>query len=183
MSTRATFTSFSESTQDDWSNIMVAIQHTQSMVADRIIDQMSMLGDDYGGFPVSRLEHCLQTATRAQRAGENDEYVLCSLIHDIGDNLAPLNHPSIAAGIVKPFVNEANHWMVLHHGIFQGYYFWHHIGLDRNTRDQFVDSPFMTTPKSSALNTIKLHSILTTRASRSNISFRSFAVLLLRDRY
>ncbi|MBJ7292535.1 MAG: phosphohydrolase [Ilumatobacteraceae bacterium] len=142
MSTRATFTSFSESTKDDWSNIMVAIQHTQSMVADRIIDQMSMLGDDYGGFPVSRLEHCLQTATRAQRAGENDEYVLCSLIHDIGDNLAPMNHPSIAAGIVKPFVNEANHWMVLHHGIFQGYYFWHHLGLDRNTRDQFVDSPF-----------------------------------------
>ena len=64
------------------------------------------------------------------------------MIHDIGDNLAPMNHPSIAAGIVKPFVSEANHWMVLHHGIFQGYYFWHHLGLDRNTRDQFVDSPF-----------------------------------------
>ena len=57
--------------------------------------------------------------------------------HDIGDNLAPYNHPSIAAGILKPFVSEANHWMVEHHGIFQGYYFWHHIGLDRDAREAY----------------------------------------------
>jgi predicted HD phosphohydrolase len=84
----------------------------------------------------------LQTATRAERAGRDDEYVLCALLHDIGDNLAPYNHPSIAAGILKPFVSEANHWMVLHHGIFQGYYFWHHIGGDRDARDEFRDSPY-----------------------------------------
>ncbi len=59
-------------------------------------------------------------------------------MHDVGDPLAPFNHPEIAAAIVKPFVSEANHWMVEHHGIFQGYYFWHHIGLDRNTRDRFI---------------------------------------------
>ena len=62
---------------------------------------------------------------------------MCALLHDLGDPLAPFNHPEIAAAIVKPFVSEANHWMVEHHGIFQGYYFWHHIGLDRNTRDRF----------------------------------------------
>jgi predicted HD phosphohydrolase len=75
------------------------------------------------------------------RGGEKDEYVACALIHDIGDTLSPYNHPAIAAAIVKPFVSEANHWMVEHHGIFQGYYFWHHIGLDRNTRDAFVENP------------------------------------------
>ena len=61
--------------------------------------------------------------------------MLCALIHDIGDTLAPYNHPSIAAGLLKPFVSEANHWMVEHHGIFQGYYFWHFLGADRNARD------------------------------------------------
>ena len=142
MSTRATFKTFADSTKDDWDNIMVCLQDTQSLVADRVVEQLQLLAHDFGGFPVSRLEHCLQTATRAERAGENEEYVLCALIHDIGDNLAPFNHPAIASAIVKPFVSEANHWMVEHHGIFQGYYFWHHIGLDRNTRDNFVDSPF-----------------------------------------
>ena len=68
--------------------------------------------------------------------------MLCALLHDIGDTLAPMNHPSIAAGIIKPYVSEANHWMVEHHGIFQGYYFWHHIGADPNTRENYRDSPY-----------------------------------------
>ncbi|MFM7892885.1 MAG: HD domain-containing protein, partial [Actinomycetota bacterium] len=97
---------------------------------------------DFGGFPVNRLEHCLQTATRAERDGRDEEYVLCALIHDIGDNLAPFNHPEIAAGILKPVVSEKNWWMTKNHGIFQGYYFWHHIGLDRNARDAFKESPY-----------------------------------------
>ena len=70
------------------------------------------------------------------------EYVLCALLHDIGDTLAPFNHPSIAAGMLKPIVSEANHFMVEQHGIFQGYYFWHHIGMDRNTRERFRGSPY-----------------------------------------
>ena len=98
---------------------------------------MEHLRNYYGGFPVDRLEHSVQTATRAEKDGRDDEYVLCALLHDVGDPLAPFNHPEIAAAIVKPFVSEANHWMVEHHGIFQGYYFWHHIGLNRNTRDRF----------------------------------------------
>ena len=138
---RATFKSFEESTKEEWANIMVCIQDTQAMVADRVIEQLKMLELDQGGFPVNRLEHCLQTATRAEKDGRDAEYIMCSLIHDIGDNLAPFNHPDIAAGILKPFVSEAHWWMVKHHGIFQGYYFWHHIGLDRNTRDAFVENP------------------------------------------
>lgn len=138
MATRATFKSFQESTKEEWANIMVCLQDTQAKVADRVIEQLHHLEADYGGFPVDRLQHCLQTATRAERDGRDDEYVLCALLHDIGDNLAPFNHPDIAAGIVKPVVSEKNWWMTKNHGIFQGYYFWHHIGLDKNARDQFA---------------------------------------------
>ncbi len=134
---RASFTSFEESTKDDWSLIMSQRGELEGSLPDRILEQMEHLRNDYGGFPVNRLEHSVQTATRAEKDGRDDEYVLCALLHDIGDPLAPFNHPEIAAAIVKPFVSEANHWMVEHHGIFQGYYFWHHIGLNRNTRDRF----------------------------------------------
>ncbi len=139
---RATFTSFEGSTAQDWAGIMQHIQVTQSLVADNVIEQMHKLRSDHGGFPVDRLEHSLQTATRAERAGRDDEYVLCALLHDIGDTLAPFNHQSIAAGILKPFVSTANHWMVEHHHIFQGYYFWHHLGLNRDARDGYRDSPY-----------------------------------------
>ena len=140
--TRATFKSFQESTKEEWANIMVCLQETQSHVATRVIEQLKFLESDFGGFPVNRLEHCLQTASRAERDGRDDEYVLCALLHDIGDNLAPFNHPDIAAGIVKPVVSEKNWWMTKHHGIFQGYYFWHHIGLDQNAREAYRDSPW-----------------------------------------
>ena len=113
----------------------------EQALPDRIIEQFDHLRDDYGGFPVDRLEHSLQTATRAERDGRDDEYVLCALIHDIGDPLTPYNHPDVAAAILKPFVSEANLWMVANHGAFQGYYFFHHIGLDRNLREHFKDSP------------------------------------------
>ena len=55
----------------------------------------------------------------------------------IGDTLASYNHPDIAAAILKPFVDEKTHWMVEHHGIFQGYYFFHHLGMNRDMREAF----------------------------------------------
>ena len=100
--------------------------------------------------------------------------MLCALIHDIGDTLAPFNHPAIGAAILKPFVSEANHWMVEHHGIFQGYYFWHHIGLDRNAREQLPRLAVLrATPRSSAPSTTRPRSTPTTAASRSSTSSRS----------
>ncbi len=141
-STRPAFRSFQESTREDWAQIMPALAVTQSLVPERIIENLRHLADDHGGFPVSRLEHSLQTATRAERDGRDLEYVMCALIHDIGDTLAPYNHPAIAASILKPLARPENHWMVEHHGIFQGYYFWHHIGQDQHAREAFRDSPY-----------------------------------------
>jgi predicted HD phosphohydrolase len=134
---RATFTSFQDSTEEDWALIMSQREALSESLPSHILQQMEHLRNDYGGFPVDRLEHSVQTATRAEKDGRDDEYIICSLIHDIGDILTPHNHPDLAAAILKPFVSEENHWMVAHHGIFQGYYFWHYLGGDRNARDEF----------------------------------------------
>ena len=131
-SPRAGFKSFVESTESAPFN---------KGLADRVLSHLRLLDGDYGGFPVDRLTHSVQTATRAYRDGRDEEYVVCALLHDIGDTLGSFNHPDIAAAILKPFVSEQNHWMVANHGIFQGYYFFHHLGLDRNMRDQFKDEP------------------------------------------
>lgn len=138
---QATFSSFQDSTAEDWEKIMAAAQVFNKKNAERVLDHLRLLAGDCGGFPVTRLEHSLQTATMAHRAGKDEEYVVCALLHDIGDTLGAYNHPDVAAAILKPFISEANLWMVEQHGIFQGYYFWHHIGLDRNTRDQFRNHP------------------------------------------
>jgi predicted HD phosphohydrolase len=139
---RASFATFADSTADDWRIIEQYFPETQSLATANLIVQLRMLGRDHGGFPVSRLEHSLQTATLAEQAGESDEYVLCALLHDVGDTLSPGRfHPDVAAAIVAPVVSEAHAWMVAKHGVFQGYYFWHHLGLNRDAREAFRDSP------------------------------------------
>ena len=141
MGERAKFREMLEGTKEDWD---IIVEHSKSFnkgLAKRVIDHLRLLDGDFGGFPVDRLEHSLQTATRAHRDGRDEEYVVCALLHDIGDTLGSYNHPDVAAAILKPFVSEANHWMVANHGAFQGYYFFHHLGLDRNMRDRFREHP------------------------------------------
>lgn len=138
---RAKFKAMTEGTQEDWQTIGAQFLPFAASGGKRILEHLRLLDGDYGGFPVDRLEHSLQTATRAHRDGRDEEYVVCALLHDIGDTLGAYNHPDIAAAILKPFVSEANHWMVQHHGIFQGYYFFHHLGMDRDMRDGFKDHP------------------------------------------
>ncbi|MEQ9506754.1 MAG: HD domain-containing protein [Hyphomonas sp.] len=138
---QAQFREMLEGTKEDWDIIAEHAKGFNKGLAKRVIDHLKLLDGDYGGFPVDRLTHSLQTATRAHRDGRDEEYVVCALLHDIGDTLGSFNHPDVAAAILKPFVSEANHWMVANHGMFQGYYFFHHLGLDRNMRDQFRDNP------------------------------------------
>jgi predicted HD phosphohydrolase len=138
---RAKFHAMTESTQEDWAAIMRAAAPHRGELADRLLAHLMLLDNDHGGFAVDRLEHSLQTATRAHRDGRDEEYVVCALIHDIGDILLPANHAELGATILKPFISEANHWMMAQHGIFQGYYFFHHLGLDRDMREQFRGHP------------------------------------------
>jgi predicted HD phosphohydrolase len=141
MTTRATFTRTQDSTRQDWQLISKEFAPFAKSLPDRVMTHLRLLEGDYGGFPIDRCSHSLQTATRALRDGRDEQYVVCALLHDIGDTLSPFNHPDVAAAILKPYVSEANLWMVQQHGIFQGYYFFHHIGLDRNMRSQFAGHP------------------------------------------
>jgi predicted HD phosphohydrolase len=138
----AKFHAMDEGTQEDWAIIGAAALNYYVGLPDRILTHLRLLDGDFGGFAVDRLTHSLQTATRAERAGRDDEYILCALLHDIGDTLGSYNHADVAAAVVKPFVSEANLWMVEKHAIFQGYYFFHYLGLDRDMRDQFRDHEF-----------------------------------------
>ncbi len=139
---QTTFTAMRDATREDYQQIA---RHSQAFFAglpDRILTHLRILAGDTGGYAVDRLTHSLQTASRARRDGRDDEYVACALLHDIGDTLGSFNHSELAATILEPFASDKNLWIVKHHGIFQGYYFFHHLGGNRNLRDRYRDHPW-----------------------------------------
>jgi predicted HD phosphohydrolase len=106
VSARANFVRMQDSTASDWQAITGEFMPFAHALPDCIAKHLQLLQGDYGGFPVDRYTHSLQTATRALRAGRDEEYVVCALLHDIGDTLGSFNPPDIAAAILKPFVSE-----------------------------------------------------------------------------
>jgi predicted HD phosphohydrolase len=138
----ATFTQMIDGTADDWAIIVNELEEHAKGLPTRLLMHLQLLRDDSGGFAVDRLEHCLQTATRAAEDGRDEEYVACALLHDIGDTLGPMNHDKIAAAIIQPYVSEKNHWIVSHHGTFQGYYFFEYCGRDKNLRDKYKNHEY-----------------------------------------
>jgi predicted HD phosphohydrolase len=141
---RASFRRMVDGTAEEWAAVGINAVHYNKGLADRVLAHLNLLTDDFAGYAVTRLEHCLQTATRAHRDGRDEEYVVCALLHDIGDTLGSFNHADIAAAILKPFVSEQNLFLVEKHGIFQGYYFFEHFGLDKNAREAFRDHPWFS---------------------------------------
>ena len=139
---RASFPQMETGTKEQWGIVLLhSIAHKRKSI-DRILAHLELLRGDHGGYAVDRLEHSLQTATRAFQDGRDEEYVVCALIHDIGDMLGCYNHSDVSAAILKPFVSDQNYWMVQHHGVFQGYYFFEYMGLDKNAREEFRDHPW-----------------------------------------
>jgi predicted HD phosphohydrolase len=138
---RASFTAMTEGTAEDWQIIASHFFPFASKVGARVLDHLRLLDGDYGGFPIDRLQHSLQTATRAHRDGRDEEYVVMALLHDIGDTLGSFNHPDVAAAILKPFVSEELHWIAGQHGAFQGYYYFHYLGMDRELREKYRGHP------------------------------------------
>ncbi|PYY78696.1 phosphohydrolase [Pseudomonas sp. TKO26] len=141
MKAHARFTHMRDGSQEDWAIIAADFSAYAKQLPARILAHLQLLEGDFGGFPVDRLTHSLQTASRAWHDGRDEEYVVCALLHDIGDTLGSYNHADIAAAILKPFVSPENLWMVEKHAIFQGYYFFHHLGMDRHLREQFCEHP------------------------------------------
>ena len=107
-----------------------------------ILDELRRIAEIPSPYRVNRLEHMLQTATRAELAGADDDMVVGALLHDIGDLLCPRAHEQFAGSILQPYVHEEALWVVRHHGAFIGFHYWHHLGRDRNIRENFRDSPW-----------------------------------------
>lgn len=113
----------------------------REQLPDTLLRLLKRMRGDRLGYRVDRYAHSLQTATRAARDGADEETLVCALLHDVGDLLAPDNHSEVIAAILRPFVSERNHWVLKHHGLFQGYYYFHHRGGDRNVRDRHLGHP------------------------------------------
>tara|TARA_B100000508_G_scaffold64358_1_gene50473 strand:+ start:855 stop:1502 length:648 start_codon:yes stop_codon:yes gene_type:complete len=142
MDKQATFSEMKNGTAEDYAIIAEQGSKHASELPNRIMDHLNLLKGGTGGFAVDRFTHSIQTASRAHRDGKDEEYVVCALLHDIGDSISSANHADLAATMLEPFVSEKNFWIVKHHGIFQGYYFFEHMGLDKNMRDQFKDHEY-----------------------------------------
>ena len=136
------FVQMSDGTREDYLLLENLEKGHVDTTPDRILEHLRSMEHSMAGYKVSRLEHSLQCATRAWHDGADEETIVAALLHDIGDMLAPMNHGEFAAAILRPYVSEKTYWIVKHHGVFQGYYFFHHLGGNRDLRDKFRDSPY-----------------------------------------
>tara|TARA_B100000427_G_scaffold258113_1_gene222002 strand:- start:6412 stop:6981 length:570 start_codon:yes stop_codon:yes gene_type:complete len=134
---KVSFKEMKNGTKEDYFILDKYEKRYANKTADRILKFMSGLTETLEGYQVSRLEHSLQSATRAYKNKESEEMVVAALIHDIGDVLAPMNHSEYAAAILKPYVSKKTHWIIEKHGEFQTYYFAHYFGGDRNKREKY----------------------------------------------
>ena len=139
---KVNFTEMKNGTKEDYQLLEKYEKKFERETADRILKYLSAQTTTLEGYQITRLEHSLQAATRAFKNGESEEMIVATLLHDIGDDLAPMNHSQYAASILRPYVSEKTHWIIQHHGLFQTYYSAHHLGGDRNARDKFKDHKY-----------------------------------------
>ena len=139
---KVSFTEMKHGTKEDYALLDKHEKEYERKTADRILNYLSKLDNTLEGYKVSRLEHSLQSATRAFKNGESEEMVVATLLHDIGDELAPMNHSEYAAAILKPYVSKKTHWIIEKHGEFQMFYYAHHIGGDKNKRDKYKNHKY-----------------------------------------
>ena len=132
------FTAMKEGDREDYDFLGQHEAEYAAGTADRLLKAMEALDESLSGYQVTRLEHSLQTATRAWRDGADVDWVVSALLHDIGDIFAPHNHDEYAAAILKPFVREQCTWVVEKHGDFQLMYFGEHVGADPMKRQAYL---------------------------------------------
>lgn len=138
---RARYRRMEDGTKEEYVRVFELLKKFELGLADRVLSALKLLKNSYPGETVNRYVHSLQTATRAHRDGREEEYVVAALLHDLGDMLASENHSEYAASILKPYVRPNTYWMIRQHGLFQGYYYFHHFGVDRNAREKHRGHP------------------------------------------
>jgi predicted HD phosphohydrolase len=137
------FTRMDEGTQEEYALVgRLRDEHVRETMVDNVLALLRQMRGPKIGYKIDRYEHSLQTATRAEREGADEETVVCALLHDIGDVVAPENHSQFAAAVMRPYVSEKNHWILKHHGLFQGYYYYDKVGQDPNARDHLRGHEF-----------------------------------------
>ena len=139
---KVNFTEMKKGSKEDYLFLDKLEKEYVGETADRILNFLSRMTTTLEGYKITRLEHSLQSATRAFRNNESEEMVVACLLHDIGDELAPLNHSEYAASVLKPYVSEKTHWIIEKHGEFQMYYYAHHLGADRLKREKYKDHKY-----------------------------------------
>lgn len=131
------FTRIRDGSPEEFATVMESLRTLTGNLPDRILEALKdTAGEGVGGYQVNRIEHVLQSATRAHRAGESMDYVVAALVHDIGDILAPYTHGEIAAALIRPFVEPRLTWILKVHPIFTAYYYADFIGADKNARER-----------------------------------------------
>ena len=146
VSKKVKFTEMKDGDKEDYLLLKELEKSYTSMTSDRIIEELKRQGTiSLEGYQITRLEHGLQSGTRAFRDGADIDWIIGALLHDIGDGLAPQNHDRMSAEVIRPFVREEVSWVVEHHGIFQMIYYAHHYGWDKNARDEYKDHPCFET--------------------------------------
>ncbi|WP_419904155.1 HD domain-containing protein [Kiloniella sp.] len=136
------FTQMIDGTKEEYDFLAEMEKPYLALTADRVLSELKSQGEDsLTGYKITRLEHGLQSATRAYREGADIDWVVGALLHDVGDGLAPQNHDRFSAEVIRPFVREEVSWVVEHHGIFQMFFYGHHYGWDKNAREEFKDHP------------------------------------------
>ena len=142
MSDTVSFTQMKDGTAEDYALLAEKEKPYLALTADRVLDELRRQGNvSLEGYRITRLDHALQAATRAEDEGADIDWIVGALLHDIGDGLAPQNHDKFSAEVIRPFVRWDVAWVVEHHGIFQMIYYAHHYGWDENARDRFRDHP------------------------------------------
>jgi len=136
------FIHMADGTREDYQLLARLEDEFTACTGDRVLAHLRELSGSVGGYQIDRLEHSLQSATLAYRDGADEEMVVAALLHDIDDLLAPHSHGELAALLLRPYVSERTYWIVRHHGLFQYFYYAHHVGGDRHARDKFRDHPW-----------------------------------------
>jgi len=136
------FSQMIDGTPADYEMLAKLEQDHVSTLPDRILKSLEGLADGLVGYKIDRLQHSLQSATRAEADGASLDWIVAALVHDIGDELAPMNHSEFAASLLRPYVSEEITWVIEKHGLFQSYYYAHHLGMDRNGRDRYQAHPY-----------------------------------------
>ena len=140
------FTAMKDGTQEEYELLARLEKPYLALTSDRVIEELRRAGEaTLEGYKITRLQHGLQSGTRALRDGADLDWVVGALLHDIGDGLAPQNHDKMSAEVIRPFVRWDVAWTIEHHGIFQMLYYGHHYGWDRNAREQFRHHPVFDT--------------------------------------